>query len=217
MPARFSTAQIEQISRTVRHTPEVMVKVTGGGTRKGAVAAHFAYFSRQGTLEIETDEGERIGRREEHKRLLDDWHLELTAGQYRRQMDGCPARRADEARSQHRAFHAKADAPGQGSHRRAAIRPPEIRATPLRHGLAHPPAAPARASGRQGRERLRPAAAHRQAALAGLARGLRAVDARTGHCGQRHAACHSRQKQEKAWGRDLQSTVLRQVQVRRDP
>src|SRR5208283_479888 len=94
MPGRFSRAQIEQISRTVRHTPEVMVKVTGGGTRTGAVAAHFAYISRQGTLEIETDEGERIGRREEHKRLLDDWHLELTAGQYRQQMDGGPARRA---------------------------------------------------------------------------------------------------------------------------
>jgi hypothetical protein len=94
MPPRFSPAQIDQISRTVRHTPEVMVKVTGGGTRRGAVAAHFAYLSRQGTLEIETDEGERIGRREEQKRLLDDWHLELTVGQYRRQMGGGPARRA---------------------------------------------------------------------------------------------------------------------------
>ena len=92
MPPRFSRAQIDQISRTVRRTPEVMVKVTGGGTRRGAVAAHFAYLSRQGTLEIETDEGERIGRREEHKRLLDDWHLELTAGQYRRQKDGAARR-----------------------------------------------------------------------------------------------------------------------------
>ena len=70
------------------------MKVTGGGTRRGAVAAHFAYFSRQGTLEIETDDGERIGRREDQKRLLDDWHLELTAGQYRRQKEGGPARRA---------------------------------------------------------------------------------------------------------------------------
>ena len=58
LPARFSPAQIDQISRTVRHTPEVMVKVTGGGARRGAVAAHLAYLSRQGTLEIETDEGE---------------------------------------------------------------------------------------------------------------------------------------------------------------
>jgi hypothetical protein len=80
---RFSRAQIDQISRTVRHTPEVMVKVTGGGARRGAVAAHFEYISRGGTLEIETDEGERIGRREEQRQLLDDWHLELTAGQYR--------------------------------------------------------------------------------------------------------------------------------------
>jgi hypothetical protein len=93
LPARFNRAQIDQISRTVRHTPEVMVKVTGGGTRRGAVAAHFAYISRGGAEEIETDDGERIGRLEEQKRLLDDWHLELTAGQYRRQMDGGPARR----------------------------------------------------------------------------------------------------------------------------
>jgi relaxase-like protein len=59
----------------------------------GAVAAHFAYISRRGALEIETDEGERIGRPDEQKRLLDDWHLELTAGQYRRHVDGGPARR----------------------------------------------------------------------------------------------------------------------------
>lgn len=57
---RFSPAQIEQIRRTVRRTPEVMVKVTGGGNNTGAVAAHFAYISRKGKLEIETDEGERI-------------------------------------------------------------------------------------------------------------------------------------------------------------
>jgi hypothetical protein len=91
---RFSQAQIDQISRTVRRTPEVIVKVTGGGTRRGAVAAHFAYISRRGALEIETDEGERIGRPDEQRRLIDDWHLELTAGQYRRQREGGPAPRA---------------------------------------------------------------------------------------------------------------------------
>jgi len=91
---RFSQAQIDQISRTIRRTPEVMVKVTGGGTRRGAVAAHFAYISRRGALEIETDEGERIGRPDEQRRLIDDWHLELTAGQYRRQREGGPAPRA---------------------------------------------------------------------------------------------------------------------------
>jgi len=60
---------------------------------RGAVAAHFAYISRRGALEIETDEGERITRPDEQKRLLDDWHLELSAGQYRQQINGGPARR----------------------------------------------------------------------------------------------------------------------------
>ena len=83
----FSQAQIEQIARTVRRTPEVMVKVTGGGTSGGAVSAHFGYISRHGELEIETDEGERIPK-EEQKEFLEDWHLELTAGQYRAGRDG---------------------------------------------------------------------------------------------------------------------------------
>jgi hypothetical protein len=83
----FSRAQIEQIARTVRRTPEVMVKVTGGGGSSGAVSAHFGYISRHGELEIETDEGERIPK-EEQKEFLEDWHLELTAGQYRAGRDG---------------------------------------------------------------------------------------------------------------------------------
>ncbi len=35
----FTPAQIDQIRRTVHRVPEVMVKVTGGGTKVGAVAA----------------------------------------------------------------------------------------------------------------------------------------------------------------------------------
>jgi Relaxase/Mobilisation nuclease domain len=60
-----------------------MVKVTGGGAKVGAVAAHFAYISREGELAIETDEGDRIANRDSQKTLLKDWHLELSAGQYR--------------------------------------------------------------------------------------------------------------------------------------
>ncbi len=45
---RFTAAQLEQISRTVRRVPEVMVKVSGGATRVGAVSAHLAYISRKG-------------------------------------------------------------------------------------------------------------------------------------------------------------------------
>jgi hypothetical protein len=61
-----------------------MVKVTGGGTKLGAVAAHVGYISREGALEIETDAGECIIDRDQQKALLKSWHLELTVGQYRR-------------------------------------------------------------------------------------------------------------------------------------
>jgi Relaxase/Mobilisation nuclease domain len=79
---RFSGAQIEQIRRTVRRAPEVMVKVTGGGKSVGAVRAHVSYISQYGELEIETDEGQRLAH-DAQKALVKDWHLELSAGQYR--------------------------------------------------------------------------------------------------------------------------------------
>src|SRR3954470_8109134 len=80
---RFSPAQVALIARTARRIPEVMVKVTGGGTNAGAVKAHLAYISRKGRLEIETDAGDHIAQ-EQHKAFLADWHLELSAGQYRK-------------------------------------------------------------------------------------------------------------------------------------
>src|ERR1700676_4044557 len=68
----FSRAQIDQIRGTVRRVPEVMVKVTGGGTKVGAVKAHLDYISRKGALEIETDTGDRIAR-DQQKAFLADW------------------------------------------------------------------------------------------------------------------------------------------------
>jgi hypothetical protein len=65
-----------------------MVKVTGGGASTGAVAAHFAYISRKGKLAIETDEGNGAAGSDAQKVLLNDWHLELSAGQYRGPRDG---------------------------------------------------------------------------------------------------------------------------------
>jgi len=89
--ASFSRHQIDQIRRTVRGAPEVMVKVTGGGKRVAAVAAHLSYISQQGELELETDEGQRVSK-DGQRMFLKDWHLELSAGQYRksRGLDGSP-------------------------------------------------------------------------------------------------------------------------------
>jgi hypothetical protein len=89
---RFSPAQVALIARTARRIPEVMVKVTGGGANTGAVKARFAYISRKGRLEIETETGDRIAQ-EQHKAFLADWHLELSAGQYRKSRKGQPAPR----------------------------------------------------------------------------------------------------------------------------
>ena len=75
---QLSPAEIEVIARTVRRTPEVMVKVLNrGGQSLGAVARHFDYLSRKGELEIETDEGERLKGKGAEAELLDDWDLDL--------------------------------------------------------------------------------------------------------------------------------------------
>jgi hypothetical protein len=85
-------AQIEQIARTVRHTPEVMVKISGGGGSAEAVAAHFNYLSRR-DFEIETDDGEHLKGKEAQRALLDDWELDLDAAEARSPYRGVPGRK----------------------------------------------------------------------------------------------------------------------------
>jgi hypothetical protein len=70
---------VAQIARTVRRTPEVMVKVSGGGSTPGAVAAHFQYVSRNGELDMETGDGDRVHGKDEVKSLVEDWGLDLDA------------------------------------------------------------------------------------------------------------------------------------------
>ena len=76
-PGRFTLEQVAQIARTVRRSPEVMVKVSGGGSTPGAVAAHFQYISRNGELELETGDGDRVQGKEDVSSLVDNWDLDL--------------------------------------------------------------------------------------------------------------------------------------------
>jgi len=74
---RLTAAQLEQIRRTVRRTPEVVVKVLPRASNDlTAVGKHLDYIGRNGKLELETDDGEHlnggIG-----KDLLDDWDLDI--------------------------------------------------------------------------------------------------------------------------------------------
>lgn len=89
---RLLPAQIEQIARTVRHTPEVMVKISGGGQSAKAVAAHFKYIGRQ-EFEIETDDGEHLKDIGAAKALIEDWELDLDAAESRSPYRGMSGRK----------------------------------------------------------------------------------------------------------------------------
>jgi hypothetical protein len=76
--APLSRDRIELIGRTVRRTPEVMVKVLSrGGGRLKAVGAHFNYLGRDGEIPIETDDGREIEGSEAVAALLEDWDLDV--------------------------------------------------------------------------------------------------------------------------------------------
>jgi hypothetical protein len=79
---RLSPAQIQQIARTVARTPEVMVKVLPAGANSlAAVRQHLAYVGRQGDVELQTDDGQRLQDREAAADLIEDWDLDLAACQ----------------------------------------------------------------------------------------------------------------------------------------
>src|SRR5580700_730242 len=85
---RLSTAEVQQIARTVRRTPEVMVKVLSrGGQDFGAVGRHLDYLRLRddGELELETDDGRQLSGHGISKELLEDWDLDLE--EHRRQSD----------------------------------------------------------------------------------------------------------------------------------
>jgi len=73
----LTTAQVEQIRRTVRRAPEAVVKVLPRGSNDlKAVGKHLDYIGRNGKLELETDDGERLSGRA-GRALLDDWDLDI--------------------------------------------------------------------------------------------------------------------------------------------
>src|SRR3984885_13249943 len=74
---RLTPGQLEQIQRTVRRTPEVVVKVLPRASNDlKAVGKHLDYIGRKGALELETDDGEQLSGRI-GKDLLDDWDLDI--------------------------------------------------------------------------------------------------------------------------------------------
>lgn len=81
-PTRFTPAQLALIARTVRRTPEVMVKVSGGGRTMSAVEAHLKYIDRHGRLDLETDDGDRLRGKSVERQLVTSWDLDADSGRF---------------------------------------------------------------------------------------------------------------------------------------
>lgn len=58
-PKVNGSALQQKILRTVQKTPEVMVKISGGGKNMRHIQAHMAYISRRGEVELEDEQGDR--------------------------------------------------------------------------------------------------------------------------------------------------------------
>lgn len=82
----LSPGEIHQVARTVRRTPEVMVKVLPKSANTLVrVRKHLSYIGRRGELDLETDDGERLRSTRVGKDLVGDWDLDLD--EYRRKTD----------------------------------------------------------------------------------------------------------------------------------
>ena len=75
---RLSSGELAIIGRTVRRTPEVMIKVLSKGSNDlRSVARHLNYIGRRGDLELETDDGNRLQSQNAGQQLVKDWDLDL--------------------------------------------------------------------------------------------------------------------------------------------
>jgi hypothetical protein len=74
---RLTAVQVEQIRRTVHRAPEAVVKVLPRASNDlKAVGNHLNYISRNGEVELETDDGERV-RSANAESLIEDWDLDI--------------------------------------------------------------------------------------------------------------------------------------------
>lgn len=88
---QLAPEEIQLLRRTVRRTPEVMVKVlTKGGSDLKAVARHVSYLSRHGDVEIETDDGRHLSGEGIEQELLEDWDLDLEEARRTRELRARP-------------------------------------------------------------------------------------------------------------------------------
>lgn len=72
-PVSSSSAIRAKIARTVKKTPEVMVKISGGGKNMQHIKAHMDYISRNGDIELEDENGDIHIGKEAVRDVRDSW------------------------------------------------------------------------------------------------------------------------------------------------
>jgi Relaxase/Mobilisation nuclease domain len=76
---RLTPEEVALVVRTLRRTPEVMVKVSGGASSSAGALAHLKYIDRRGDLEMETDDGSRLQGAGAERSVIEDWELDVLA------------------------------------------------------------------------------------------------------------------------------------------
>ena len=90
---RLSPEEISLVVRTLRRTPEVMVKVSGGAKSTAGALAHLKYIDRHGDLELETDEGVKLKGGDSERSVVEDWELDVLAARSRSPYRGTAGRK----------------------------------------------------------------------------------------------------------------------------
>lgn len=77
----ISSLSKDTIARLTKKSPEVMVKVSGGGKTAQHVMAHLSYITRNGQLDAVNDEADRLAAKDELQELMNEWGLDIAKGQ----------------------------------------------------------------------------------------------------------------------------------------
>lgn len=72
-PKPSGAATREMVARTTKKTPEVMVKISGGGKNMRHIKAHMDYISRNGNVELEDENGDIHKGKEAVRDVRDAW------------------------------------------------------------------------------------------------------------------------------------------------
>src|SRR5258708_12243987 len=90
---QLSPGEMQHVARTVRRTPEVMVKVLPKSANTLAtVRKHLEYIGRRGELDLETDDGEHLRGTRVGTNLAEDWDLDLDEKRRKSELTGTKGR-----------------------------------------------------------------------------------------------------------------------------